>query len=147
VDAGVVGPRSYEFAAGFATWYLRREEAATPMLLEASEGTVARQGNGQTKYDGAVQPGAVGMEVERPTDGAVEASRGAVGATTAGSTDTAAAGDGMDVTTTGRTGGKKKKKRKHANRKQGGSTRAGPNERRRRPWLMEQCDGELRESP
>ena len=51
---------------------------------------------------------------------------------TARATDTAAAGAGMDVTTTDGTGGKKKK-RKDKKRKKGGSARAGPNERRRRP--------------
>ena len=55
------------------------------MLLEGREGTVTRQGDGQTEYDETVQPGVVGMEVGRSTDGAAGA-----GTTTAGSTDTTA---------------------------------------------------------
>ena len=65
--------------------------------------------------------GVVGMEVERPTDGAVGLGRDAAGGTTAGSTDTAAAGAGVDVTTTDGTGGKGKKKRKDKKRKKGGT--------------------------
>ena len=62
----------------------------------------------------------VGMEVERPTDGAVGLGRDATGVTTAGSTDTAAAGAGVDVTMTDGTGGKKKKRR-DKKRKKGGT--------------------------
>ena len=120
VDAGVGGAQPHEFAAGFTTWYLERMEAGTPMLLEARDDTATRQGDGQTTYDGTVQPGAVGMEVERPTDGAVGLGD-ATGVTTTGSTDTAAAGAGMDVTTTDGAGGKRKKKRKNPNRKKGGT--------------------------
>ena len=97
------------------------------MLLEAGDDTATRQGDGQTTYDGAgstdttaMSAGVVGMEVERPSDGAVGLGRDVTGVTTAGSTDTAAAGAGADATTTDGTGGKKKKKRKHKNRKQGG---------------------------
>ena len=117
MDAGVGGPQPHEFAAGFTTWYLGRMEAGTPMLLEARDDTATRQGDGQTTYDGAgstdttaMSAGVVGMEVERPTDGAVGLGRDVTGVTTAGSTDTAAAGAGMDVTTTDGTGGKKKKR-------------------------------------
>ena len=90
VDAGVVGPRSHEFATGLATWYLERAEAAMPLLPEGREGTVTRQGGGQTEYDEMVQPGVVGMEVGRSTDGAAGA-----GTTTAGSTDTTATNVGV----------------------------------------------------
>ena len=69
----------------------------------------------------AMSAGVVGMEVERPSDGAVGLGRDVTGVTTAGSTDTAAAGAGMDVTTTDGTGGKKKKRRKNKNRKHGGA--------------------------
>ena len=41
------------------------------MLLEARDDAATRQGDGQTTYDGTVQPAAVGMEVERTTDGTV----------------------------------------------------------------------------
>ena len=94
-DAGAVGPRSHEFATGLATWYLRHAEVATLMQLGGRDGTVTRQGDGQTEYDETVQPGAVGMEVERSTDGAVEAGRGATGPTTASSTDTTTASTGV----------------------------------------------------
>ena len=92
VGTGVVGPRSHEFATGLATWYLERAEAAMPLLPEGREGTVTRQGGGQTEYDEMVQPGVVGMEVGRSTDGAAGA-----GTTTAGSTDATAMSAGMVV--------------------------------------------------
>ena len=53
----------------------------------------------------ATSAGVVGMEVERPTDGAVGLGRDATGVTTTGSTDTAAAGAGVDVATAGEAGG------------------------------------------
>ena len=95
VDAGVGGAQPHEFAAGFTTWYLERMEAGTPMLLEARDDTATRQGDGQTTYDGTVQPAAVGMEVERPTDGAVGEGRDVAGTTTTGSTDTTATSVGV----------------------------------------------------
>ena len=73
------------------------------MQLEDSDRAVTRQGDGQTGYDGAVQPAVVGMEVERSTDEAAGLGRDATGVTTTGSTDTAATDAGMDVTTTGST--------------------------------------------
>ena len=60
------------------------------------------------------------MEVERPTDGVAGLGRDAPGVTTTGSADTAAAGVGVDMTTTDGTGGKKKKKRRDKKRKHGG---------------------------
>ena len=95
VDADVEGPQPHGFAAGFTTWYLERMEAGTPMLLEARDDTATRQGDGPTEYDGAVQPAAAGMEVERSTDGRGGADRDAAGATAVGSTDTTTAGAGV----------------------------------------------------
>ena len=72
------------------------------MLLEARDDTATRQGDGLTEYDGMVQPAAVGMEVERPTDETGGADRDAAGTTTASSTDTAATNAGvvrMEVST------------------------------------------------
>ena len=64
------------------------------MLLEASGDTAARQGDGLTEYDGAVQPAAVGMEVERSTDETGGADRDAAGTTAVGSTEVTATNAG-----------------------------------------------------
>ena len=70
-------------------------EAVAPMLLEARDDTATRQGDGPTEYDGTVQPATVGMEVERPTDGAVGEGRDVAGTTTTGSTDMTATSVGV----------------------------------------------------
>ena len=58
------------------------------MLLEAGDDTATRQDAGPAEYDGAVQPAAVGMEVERSTDDAGGADRDAAVLTAVGPTDT-----------------------------------------------------------
>ena len=57
-------------------------------MLEAGDDTATRQDAGPAEYDGAVQPAAVGMEVERSTDDAGGADRDAAVLTAVGPTDT-----------------------------------------------------------
>ena len=83
------------------------------MLLEARDDTATRQGDGQTTYDGTVQPGAVGMEVERSTDGAVGGDDDGL------STDTATAGRGRGR---GRPNGQSKTRLRAKKRKRQGAT-------------------------
>ena len=75
----------------------RREN--TDHTIEARDDTATRQGDGPTEYDGTVQP-AVGMEVERSTDGAVGEGRDVAGTTTTGSTDMTATSVGVVGTST-----------------------------------------------
>ena len=110
-------------------------DATGVTTLEAGDDTATRQDAGPAEYDGAVQPAAVGMEVERSTDDAGGADRDAAVLTAVGPTDTTTTSvgvAGMEVERSTDGGGeldrdtaevtvkkKKKKSKKRSGRKAG----------------------------
>ena len=136
VGTGAAAAPTLEWAAGCAAWYVGRARATLPAPSEAArpqggEGghgmddaaggdAAARRGDGTAGGGGAERMGAVGMEVEGPTDGAVAVGRGAAGMAAAGSTDMVAAmpgrqrsgGSAQQRTDVGRQGAGAKARRK-----------------------------------
>ena len=137
VGTGAAAAPTLEWAAGCAAWYVGRaratlpapSEAARPQGGEGGHGTddaaggdaAARRGDGTAGGGGAERMGAVGMEVEGPTDGAAEVGQGAAGMAAADSTDTTGGGDGptkaRKKTKRGKKGGRSQYERQRGARK------------------------------
>ena len=137
VGTGAAAAPTLEWAAGCAAWYVGRARATLPAPSEAArpqggEGghgmddaaggdAAARQGDGTAGGGGAGRMGAVGMEVEGPTDGAAEVGQGAAGMAAADSTDTTGGGGGptkaRKKTKRGKKGGRSQYERQRGARK------------------------------
>ena len=137
VGTGAAAAPTLEWAAGCAAWYVGRARATLPAPSEAArpqggEGghgmddaaggdAAARRGDGTAGGGGAERMGAVGMEVEGPTDGAAEVGQGAAGMAAADSTDTTGGGDGptkaRKKTKRGKKGGRSQYERQRGARK------------------------------